>query len=321
MSITRRAALALPALGLSAPFLRARAQSGVTAVVIPYAAGGASDVVGRIVTEGLAQRLGGTFIMDHKPGASTTIAARHVARAQPDGRTLLLGTVVTFAMAPLAMREPGYDPVTDFTHLTALCDTEALLVANPKYESLAQLFDTARARRGQLSYASWGVGTTAHLPMVDLTARAGIEMLHVPFNGSPAAMTEVIAGRVDCMIALVAACRGHVEGGRMRALGSVGTTRTAAFPDVATVAEQGFAGFGGGAWYSLSGPPGMPAELAERIGAAATASFNVPATVEYMRGRGLAPSEAGAAPLSARIRRELELNRDLMRQAGITPGA
>jgi tripartite-type tricarboxylate transporter receptor subunit TctC len=244
-----------------------------------------------------------------------------VARARPDGRTLLLGTVVTFCMAPLALREPGYDPVTDFTHLTALCDTEALLVANPKYESLAQLFDAARARPGQLSYASWGVGTTAHLPMVDLTGRAGIDMLHVPFNGSPPAMTEVIAGRVDCMIALVAACRGHVEGGRMRALGTVNKERIAAFPDVATVAEQGFQGFGGGAWYSLSGPPGMAPDLQARITAAATESFNTPATIAYMRERGLAPSEAGGAALVARIRRELETNRTLMERAGIMPGA
>ncbi|WP_027284344.1 Bug family tripartite tricarboxylate transporter substrate binding protein [Rubritepida flocculans] len=317
--IRRRAALAAPLLAL--PHAAARAQGTATQVVIPYAPGGASDVVGRLLTEGLAQRLGGTFVMDHKPGASTTIAARHVARARPDGQTLLLGTIVTFSMAPLALRQPGYDPVADFTHLTQLCDTEALLVANPRWESLAQLFEAARQRPGQLSYASWGIGTTAHLPMVELTARAGVEMLHVPFNGSPPAMTEVIAGRVDCMIALVAACRGHVEAGRMRALGAVTVNRVAAFPAIPTVAEQGFPGFGGGAWYSLQAPPGLPEPLKARLTQAAVESFSTPEAIAFMRGQGLAPAAAfGEAPLVARIRRELDQHRELMARAGIQQG-
>jgi tripartite-type tricarboxylate transporter receptor subunit TctC len=319
MSLTRRAALAAPL--LAAPFLGARAQSGPTSIVIPYAAGGASDVVGRLVTEGLAQRLGGTFIMDHKPGASTTIAARHVARAQPDGRTLLLATVVTMAMAPLAIREPGYDPVRDFTHLTALCTTEAWLVAHERWGSLEALFAAARQRPGQLSYASWGVGTTAHLPMVELTARAGVDMLHVPFNGAPAALTEVISGRVDCMIILVAASRGQVEAGRVKVLGAANKERIAAYPDIPTVAEQGFAGFGGGAWYSLHGPRGLPEAQATRITQAAIESFSTPEAIAFMRSRGLAPDEFGTASLVARIPRELEQNRELMSRAGITPGA
>lgn len=319
MSLTRRAALAVPL--LAAPFLQARAQSGPTSIVIPYGAGGASDVVGRLVTEGLSQRLGGTFIMEHKPGASTTIAARHVARAQPDGKTLLLATVVTMAMAPLAIREPGYDPVNDFTHLTGLCTTEAWLVAHERWGSLEALFAAARQRPGQLSYASWGVGTTAHLPMLELTARAGVEMLHVPFNGAPPALTEVISGRVDCMIILVAASRGQVEAGRVKVLGAVNKERIGAFPAIPTVAEQGFPGFGGGAWYSLHGPRGMPEALATRITQAAIESFSTPEAVAFMRGRGLAPDEFGSAALSARIPRELEQNRELMSRAGITPGA
>lgn len=319
MSMTRRAALAAPMLAL--PFLPARAQSAVTSVIIPYGAGGASDVVGRLVTEGLAQRLGGNFIMEHKPGASTTIAARHVARARPDGRTLLLATVVTMAMAPLAIPEPGYDPVNDFTHLTALCTTEAWLVAHERWGSVEQLFDAARQRPGQLSYASWGVGTTAHLPMVELTGRAGVEMLHVPFNGAPAALTEVISGRVDCMIILVAASRGQVEAGRVRVLGAVNKERISAYPDIPTVAEQGFEGFGGGAWYSLHAPPGLPEQDATRITQAAIESFSTPEAVAFMRSRGLAPDEFGTDALRARIPRELEQNRELMRRAGITPGA
>ncbi|WP_424812168.1 Bug family tripartite tricarboxylate transporter substrate binding protein [Roseococcus sp. YIM B11640] len=317
MTITRRGLVAAPL--LAAPAL-AQAQSSTTALVIPYSPGGASDVVGRILAEGLTQRLGGSFVLDHKPGASTTIAARTVARARPDGQTLLVGTVVTFAMAPLALRNPGYDPIEDFTAITALCDTHAMLVANPRWRSLEELFAAAKARPGQLSYASWGIGTTAHLPMLDLTGRAGVEMLHVPYNGAPPALTDVIAGRADCMIALLAASRGHIEEGRVRALGTVSTERLPAFPNIPTVAEQGFPGFGGGAWYALHAPPNLPAPIKARLGSAAAESFNDPRTLAFMESQGLGPTPTGEAALVERIRRELAQNRELMQRAGITPG-
>jgi tripartite-type tricarboxylate transporter receptor subunit TctC len=318
--LNRRAVMASPL--LSAPILAAPAlaQSGATAVVIPYAPGGASDVVGRILIEGLTQRLGGTFVMDHKPGASTTIAARQVARAAPDGRTLLLGTIVTFTMAPLAIPNAGYDPVTDFSQISALCDTRSVLVANPRWESLPQLLAGARARPGQLSYASWGVGTTAHLPMVGLTSRAGVEMIHVPYNGAPPALTDTIAGRTDCMIALVAAARGHIDSGRLKALGAATPARISALPHLPSIAEQGFAGFGGVAWYSLQGPVGLAEPLKARLTQAAVETFGEPRTLAFMESQGLGATAMGEAALVARIRRELDLHRGLMRRAGITPG-
>src|SRR5919199_6657254 len=167
----RRALLAAGAT-LAAPRL-AGAQSSwpagqTVAVVVPYAPGGASDVVGRLVTQGLQERLGGTFVMDHKPGASTSLAARHVARARPDGTTLLLGTIATFTLTPLAFRNPGYDPIADFAHVTMVCETLSLLVSHPRWSSLAELIAAAKQRPGALSFATWGVGTTAHLPMLDL---------------------------------------------------------------------------------------------------------------------------------------------------------
>ncbi|MEI6161777.1 MAG: tripartite tricarboxylate transporter substrate binding protein, partial [Roseococcus sp.] len=171
----------------------------------------------------------------------------------------------------------------------------------------------------QLSYASWGVGTTAHLPMVDLTSRAGVEMIHVPYNGAPPALTDTIAGRTDCMIALVAAARGHIESGRVRALGAATLERISALPALPTIAEQGFPGFGGVAWYSLQGPPGLPPAMKTRLSEAAAESFKDPRTLAFMESQGLGPTPTGEAALVARIRRELELNRGLMQKAGITP--
>lgn len=316
MSITRRAALAAPMLALPASTAFAQTPGG-RHLIIPYAAGGASDVVGRIAVEGMAARLGGNVIMEHRAGASTTIAARHVARARPDGNTLLLGTVVTFAMVPISMPDVGFDPINDFTHMTQTCEAESLIVANPRHESLEALMQAARRRPGELSYASWGVGTTAHMTMLELLRRANLDMLHVPFNGAPAALTEVISGRVDCMVILLAAGRGHAEAGRVRPLASVLPQRLAAFPQMPTVAEHGFEGFSGAGWFSVQGPPGMEPALAERIGTAVSDSFHDPANREFMQSRGLVPAERGPEALVARIRRELVVNRELMTRAGI----
>ncbi|HZH45407.1 MAG TPA: tripartite tricarboxylate transporter substrate-binding protein, partial [Roseococcus sp.] len=142
----RRTLLATPLL-LAAPAL-AQTGSQATAVVMPYSPGGSTDVLGRILTQGLAERLGGTFVMEHRPGASTALAARHVARAKPDGLTLLLGTIATFTLTPLAFRAPGYDPITDFAHVTTLCETLSLLVAPPRWSSLGELLAAAKQRPG-----------------------------------------------------------------------------------------------------------------------------------------------------------------------------
>ncbi len=321
----RRRALLAAATPLAAPS-PARAQGGgawpagqTVSVVVPYAPGGASDVVGRLLTAGLQERLGGSFVMEHRPGASTALAARHVARAKPDGQTLLLGTIATFTLTPLAFRAPGYDPVADFAHVTMLCETLSLLVAPPRWSGLGELLAAAKQRPAALSYASWGVGTTAHLPMVDLCGRAGVEMLHVPYNGAPPALTDTIAGRTDCMFALLAACKPHLEAGRLRSLAVLTASRPAALPDVPTFAEAGFPDFLYTGWYSLQAPPGTPEPVLARLSEAATAAFNDPRSRELMAAQGIAPAPAGRAALLARIERELPLHRDLMRKAGMVP--
>lgn len=318
----RRRALLAGTATLAAPGLRAQGAwpgGASVAVVIPYGAGGASDVVGRLVTQGLQEKLGGAFVMDHKPGASTSIAARHVARARPDGMTLLLGTIATFTLTPLAMRNPGYDPLNDYEHVTQVCETLSLLVAHPRWTSLEQVLAAAKERPDQISYATWGVGTTAHLPMLDLATRAGVSMLHVPYNGAPPALTDTIAGRTDCMFALLAACKGHLEGGRLRGLAVPTATRPPQLSEVPTFVERGFEGFTWGGWYSVQAPKGTPAPVLDRLRAALAEIFSAPRTIEFMAGQGLAPATMGEAPLRARIIRETPLHRDLMRRAGLEP--
>ncbi len=317
----RRRSLAAAPLLLAAPAVRAQAwPAGQTvSIIVPYSPGGASDVVGRMV-QGALGKLGGTFILEHRPGATTTLAARLVRAARPDGSMLFLGTIATFALAPNMFRNPGFDPLADFTHLTQVVDTLSVLVAHPRWESLDALFAAARARPGQLSYASWGVGSTAHLPMLDLLGRANADMLHVPYNGAPPALTDTIAGRTDCMIALLAATRGHLEAGRLRPLGVVNAARTEALPGVATIAEQGFPGFQHSGWFSVQAPPGLPAPLGERIVAALREHLAEPEVQRLAFQNGLAPTppeQQGEAAMRARIGRELGHFRELMARAGV----
>jgi tripartite-type tricarboxylate transporter receptor subunit TctC len=320
---SRRAILAATAtVTLAAPGLRAQSAwpgGGTVAVVIPYSPGGASDVVGRLVTQGLQEKLGGSFVMDHKPGGSSSIAARHVARARPDGNTLLLGTIATFSLTPLALRNPGYDPLKDFIHVSQVCETLSVLVAHPRWNSLEELLAAAKARPEAISYATWGVGTTAHLPMLDLNTRAGVQMLHVPYNGAPPALTDTIAGRTDCMFALLAASKGHLEGGRVRALAVPTAVRAPQLPNVPTFVEKGFEGFIWGGWYSVQAPLGTPAPVIERLNQALGEVFAEQRTIDFMAGQGLAPAQMGSAALVARIERELPLHRSLMQRAGLEP--
>ncbi|SDC50619.1 Bug family tripartite tricarboxylate transporter substrate binding protein [Belnapia rosea] len=319
--IGRRGVIAAAGGVLAAPALaQAPWPAGQTvAVVIPYAPGGASDVIGRLVTQVLSEKLGGTFVMDHKPGASTSLAARIVARAKPDGMTLLLGTIATFTLTPLALRNPGYDPLADFIHITQVCETLSVLVAHPRWGSFEALMAAAKARPDALSYATWGVGTTAHLPMLDLLGRVGAEMLHVPYNGSPPALTDTIAGRTDCMFALYAACKGHLEEGRVKGLAQPTPERPAAIANVPTFAELGIPDFVYTGWYGVQAPVGTPRAITDRIERALTEGLADPRIQAFMATQGIAPSAMGNAAAVARIERELPSNRRLMQRAGLNP--
>jgi tripartite-type tricarboxylate transporter receptor subunit TctC len=307
-------ALARPTLA-QAPYPQGQA----VAIAIPYAPGGAPDVLGQILTRGLSERLGGTFVMEHRPGASTTLAARYVARAKPDGVTLLMGTNVTFTMAPFALRNPGYDSIADFAHTTMISDTQFLLVANPRWASLDALVAAARQRPGQLSFATWGVGTSSHLMMVDLMTRNGIEMLHVPYNGTPPALTDTIAGRADVMFSTFAPARPHVESGRLRALGIPSAERAAALPEVPTLVELGQTDFLASGWFTLSAPAGTPGSILGRLEKAATEAFAEPGARSRLDSLGLVAAPPGPAAVLARIRREAPLNQRLIQTAGIQP--
>ena len=288
-------------------------------VVIPFTPGGGTDVVARVVMDGFTESFGGNFVMEHRPGATTTVGARHVARARPDGLTLLVGSNSAFSQAPFAYRNLGYDPLADFAHVSLLFASAYLLVANPKWQSFGQMIEAAKKAPGSISYGTWGVGSTAHLLMLDMNARTGTEMLHVPFGGPAPALTEILAGRVDMMFTTFAPARGHVLDGRLKALAAPHEERLAAVPNVPTTAELGLKDLLVSAWWCLAAPAGLPAPLAAALDQGVRRAVVRPAAQKLIEDFGLLPLPLGPEAFVERIKKDLALNAELMRRAGIVP--
>ena len=288
-------------------------------LVIPFSPGGGTDVVARIVQEQYGESFGGNFVMEHRPGASTTLGARYVARAKPDGLTLLVGSNSAFAQAPYAFKSPGYDPQADFTPISLLYASAYVLAANPRWESLAQVIAAAKQAPGKLAYGTWGVGSTAHLLMLELCERAGVEMLHVPYGGPAPALTEILAGRLDLMFTTFAPARGHVLDGRLRALGVPHEARLAMLPAVPTMGELGYPEFLVSAWWCVAGPAGLPAPLTAALEQAVRDAVARPNARMMAEEFGLLPLPLGSAAMQDRIARDLALNGPLMKKAGIVP--
>ena len=319
----RRAMLAAGLAPLLVPRI-GRAQSAYpgnrpVSLIIPYAAGGIPDVFGTAINQGLQERLGGTFVMDHKPGASTTLGTRLAARARPDGTTLVFAGNATFTITPFVLRSAGYDPAKDFTWIGLTGIAVHLFVANPRWASLEQILAAAKQRPNEISYATWGVGSSAHLGTFDLARRAGVEMIHVPYNGTAAGLIDVSTGRVDFMLTTLAPAKPHIEGGRVRALGIATAERFRALPDLPTVAEQGYPGYLVPTWTGVAAPAGLPDTIAGPLDAALASTFSDERLLARLEPLGITASPTGARYMREQVARDLAENADLVRRAGITP--
>ncbi len=323
IAIPRRAVLAAGLVPLLAPRI-GRAQSTFpgnrpVSLIIPYAAGGIPDVFGNAINQGLQERLGGTFVMDHKPGASTTLGTRLAARARPDGTTLVFAGNATFTITPFVLRSAGYDPAKDFTWLGMTGIAVYLFVAHPRWESLEQILAAAKRRPNELSYATWGVGSAAHLGTFDLLRRVGAEMIHVPYNGTAAALVDVSSGRVDFMLTTLAPARPHMEANRVRALGIATARRFRPLPDLPTVAEQGFPGYVVPNWTGVAAPAGLPDAIAGPLETALAQTFSDEALLARLEPLGITAGPTGARAMREQVAKDLAENADLVRRAGITP--
>ena len=280
-SITRRVLLASTlALGLAGTAAAEFPERQVT-LVIPFAAGGSTDVVGRIVAERMSAELGQQIVVQNVGGAGGSLGAQQVAQAEPDGYTILMGTVATHALNPLILKQKPYDPVADFAPVSLLVLVPNVLAVHPDVpaQTVQELIDLAKAE--PLAYASSGNGTPLHLSGELFKAMAGVEIDHIPYKGSGPALTDVLGNQVPIIFDNLPSASGHISSGKLRALGVTTAERAPSVPDVPAIAET-LPGYETYSWNALFAPVGTPPEAVEALAAAAQAAMADPAVVERM---------------------------------------
>ena len=236
-------------------------------IVVPYAAGGSTDALARIVAERLSKRFGQAAIVDNKPGASEQIAITSVTKAVPDGYTILLSTLSGLAVNPGLYPRLPYNTQKDLTPISLAATVPSAVVVHPSVpvKNMAELAAYLKSKPGQVSYASAGAGTPSHLGMEYYKKANGFDPVHVPYKGGAPALQEVMGGQVQLMMALVPEAMPLVKAGRLRALAVTTTKRLAAYPDVPTVAESGGKDFDMTFWYAFMAPAGTPAEIVTKL--------------------------------------------------------
>jgi tripartite-type tricarboxylate transporter receptor subunit TctC len=254
--------------------LAGAAQARATRLVVPYPPGGALDVVARALAAAVKDSLG-TVVVDNKPGAGGNLGADTVAKAAPDGHTLVMGAVATHAINPWLYKRLPYDPLRDFTPITRVAMVPNVLVMNAAtsvrlgIQSLADLVTHARRHPGRLNYGSGGNGSAGHLAAELFKQQAGLFIVHIPYAGGPPAQLALLGGEVDFTFDNLATASANIRNGRLKALAVTTASRSSALPDIPTVAEAGAAlglkGFDVGTWFGLFGPAGMAPELAQRL--------------------------------------------------------
>ncbi len=235
-------------------------------LVVPYPPGGPTDFVGRAVAAKLTELLGQQMVVDNRPGAGTVIASEMIARAAPDGYNLLFGTGGGTFLAPLILPKVPYDPQKDFASVAMLVMSPQVLVVHPSVgaNSVKELIAVAKAKAGQLNFSSVGTGTSPHLGGELFKSLAGVDIVHVPYKGTAPAMTDLIAGRIQLAFSSIPTVLTHVQAGRLKMLGTGGTKRSPALPDIPPVADS-LPGFELVTWYAVFAPTGTPPVIVNRL--------------------------------------------------------
>jgi len=310
------AAIALVALASSAS---AQYPNKPIRIIVPFPAGSATDTVARILGQSVSAAVGQPVVVESKAGADGAIAGAEVAKAPPDGYTLLLATNSPIAVVPALRKSPPYDPVTDFTPITDVGRYTFFLFANAAVpaKTFGELVAYAKANPGKLAYATGN--TTGIVSFAQMNALAGIEMLHVPYKGEPAAITDLIGGRVQLLWATPTTGLAHLKDGKLRALVTSLKQRSPILPDVPTIAEAGLPKFSILSWAALYGPAKMPRDLTDRINKEFVAAMNRPDVIAQMNKQAFALTPSTPEELAAFTKEQIEDYRRVLRAAGVQP--
>jgi tripartite-type tricarboxylate transporter receptor subunit TctC len=322
--IPRRPILLAAALGAAAAPRTAAAQQDwpnrPIRLVIPNPPGGTSDLLGRAIANHLAERLGQTVVPDNRSGAGGIIPAEFVARAAPDGYTLLIGNIGPNAINKSLYQRLPYDPAADFTPITLAVRVPNVLVLHPSVpaRSVRELIEIARARPGELTFASSGSGQSPHLSGEWFASAAGVRMTHVPYRGAAPSMQDLLAGNVNMIFENITNALPHVRAGTLRALAVTSARRSSALPELPTIAEAaGLEGFDVSSWFGMFGPAGMPRPVVERLSTEIRAYLALPATRETLSRLGAEVAGGTPEEFAAFVRAEIAKWAAVIERAGI----
>lgn len=316
-SLTRRlmlgAALALALAGTAHADFPDRALT----LVIPFAAGGSTDVVGRIVADKMGAALGQQVVVQNVGGAGGSLGAAQVAKADPDGYTILMGTVATHALNPLILKQKPYDPVKDFAPVSLLVLVPNVLAVNPELpvNTVQELIDLAKKQ--PLAYASSGNGTPLHLSGALFNSMAGTEITHIPYKGSGPALTDVLGNQVPIIFDNLPSASGHIASGKLRALGVTTQQRAPSFPDVPAIAET-LPGYETYSWNALFAPAGTPPEVVAALNKAALAAMADPEVIKRMGDFSASIVASSPEELGAHVAAEMAKWEPVVREANVS---
>lgn len=287
-------------------------------IIVPFQAGGLTDILARSIAQHASQRLGQQFIVENKPGASGNIGADFVAKSKPDGYTLLMGSIGTNAVNVHLFSRMPYDTLKDFAPIGLVASGTLMLVANPAVPvtDMKSLLAYARAHPGKLTYASGGAGASQHLAGELLKTTAKVDIRHIPYKGVAQGVTDVVAGQVDMTFDL-ATVAPHIRAGKLRPIAVANGKRSAAFPGVPTIAEAGVPGYEASAWYGLFAPAGTPPAVISKLNAEMVSALADPALRQRLDALGAEPSGSSPEELARFVRSEYDKWGRVVQEAGI----
>ena len=289
-------------------------------LIVPYPPGGGNDTLARLFGQKLTEAWGQQVVVDNRPGAGTIIGTQLAARAAPDGYTLLLSSIATHAVAPHLYRKPGYDPVKDFAPVTLLAVAPTVLCVNPSVaaRSVQELIALAKAKPGELKFASGGNGTPPHMAGEIFASMVRIKLLHVPYKGGGPAIAGLIGGETTMMFDTAASILPHVKGGKLRALAIAREARLPEYPDLPTFTEAGVKGYEVNAWYSVHAPAGVPREIVLKVNRELVRILGLPDIRERLKQLGSEGVGNSPEAFAKFVRAESAKYAKAIRDAGVT---
>lgn len=288
-------------------------------VIVPFSAGGGTDFIARVVTQKLAELWAKPVVIDNRPGGTTIIGTELVAKATPDGHTLLV-TPVPFSIVPSLARLP-FDPLEDFTHIALFNTAPLVFVAHPAVpaRSIKELVALAKAKPGMLNFGSSGNGSSNHLAGELFNAMAGVKMTHIPYKGSGPSLSDLVGGHIDLVVSTLTSATPLIRSGKVRALAVTGMTRSSEWPQIPTMHEAGLEGFRAEAWNGLSAPARTAESIVRKINGDVAKVLQSPDVIEKFRNAGADPKRVSPVEFGAFVREEIEKWRKVIQFAKIEP--